>query len=288
MLKSLTFFLLSWAPLFASEHTVSNLNDAGPGSLREALALANAASDVSTIRFAENVRGEILLNSPLTVTAPLVLEGPGRDLLALDGQNAVRVMTLSGSSVSAPHILRGLSFQNGSATLGGANLRVTGSIDMLECSVLGGSATAISGANNNSNNADGGGLYHSTGRLRVSHCLFEGNRTIGGFSQGGGFYTEQGTADIDHCSIVGNTTDGFVAEGGGIASRSVMTIENCEISFNETLASSSGGGGIYSDTAMTLRHCTVSNNTVGATPGTGVEGYSVGGGIRQRGRDDSL
>ena len=279
LFKILTFFFVGLAPLGASQHTVSNLNDAGAGSLREALTLANAADDVSTIRFAENVRGQILLDSPLTASAPVVIEGPGKGLLALDGQNAVRILTLTGSSLSTPHLLSGLTFQNGSATLGGANLRVTGSIDLQECAILGGTATAINGANNNSNNADGGGLYHSTGRLRMSHCLIENNRTIGGFSQGGGFYTERGTAEIDHCRIVGNTTDGFVAEGGGLGSRSVMTIENCEISFNETLASSSGGGGVYSDTAMTLRHCTLSNNTVGATPGTGVEGYSVGGGF---------
>ena len=279
MFERLTFFFLGCLPLIASESTVSNLNDTGPGSLREALTLANAADDLSTIRFAENVQGEILLNAPLTVTAPIVLEGPGRNLLALDGQNAVRVMTLTGSSLTAPHILSGLTFQNGSSTRGGANLRVTGSIHLRECAILGGTATAISGVNNNTNNADGGGLYHSTGRLQLSRCLIEGNRTIGGFSQGGGFYTERGTAEVDQCRVVGNTTDGFVAEGGGIGSRSLMTIENSEISFNETLASSSGGGGIYSDTAMTLRHCTISHNTVGATPGTGVEGYSVGGGF---------
>ena len=279
MFKHPSFFLLSLLPLLASEHTVTNLDDAGTGSLREALALANETSDVSTIRFAENVRGQISLNSTLTVTAPIVLEGPGRELLAIDGQNRVRVMTLSGSSLATPHRLSGLTFQNGSATRGGANLRVTGSIEVLQCSILAGTATAINGVNNNTDNADGGGLYHSTGRLQLSHCLIENNGTVGGFSQGGGFYTERGTAEVNHCRIVGNTTNGFVAEGGGLGSRSVMTIENCEISFNETLASSSGGGGIYSDTEMTLRHCTISNNTVGATPGTGIEGYSVGGGF---------
>ncbi len=259
--------------LNAETFVVSTLSDSGPGSLREAIAFANAGPSADRILFAENLEGAITLSSTLVVTQPLEIIGPGQDQIALDGNNAVRVLELSG----APHRIEKLTIRNGQANRGGANIRATGSLTLTECAILNGQATAIDGRNNNPNNADGGGLYHSTGTLTITSCLIEGNRTIGGFSQGGGIYTEIANATIRNSRIIGNTTNGFVAEGGGIGSRSILVIENCEISGNETLASSSGGGGVYADTTITLRQCTISGNTVGATPGTGVEGYSVGG-----------
>ena len=164
---------------------------------------------------------------------------------------------------------------SGRATLGGANIRVFGSLELSHCSILNGQATATNGNGNNTSNADGGGLFHSGGNLLIDSCLFQNNSTIGGFSQGGGFYTESGTATITNSRIVGNSTDGPVSEGGGIGSRSIMTLENCEITENETLNSSSGGGGIYADTNTTMRQCTISNNIVGRL--TSISGYSIGG-----------
>lgn len=279
---ALTFGLISGltlAPCQAETFIVENLLANGPGSLRAAIDSSNLDSEPDRITFSPNYQSDgphtITLDAPLIVTAPVAIIGPGRDLLFINGAESHRVFDLSGSTRENPHLIQALSIQNGRATLGGANLRVFGSLELIDCALLNGQASAIDGSDNNPGNADGGGLFHSGDNLFIDSCLFQNNHTIGGFSQGGGLYTELGTATILNSRIVGNTTDGNVSEGGGIGSRSIMIIENSEIAENETINQSSGGGGIYADANITLRQCTISRNVVGAN--TGITGYSVGG-----------
>lgn len=254
---------------------VTNLDDDGDGSLRAQIDAANSDPGLSEIIFADSLSGVIQLASTLSVTSPLRIRAGSLGRITLDGGDATRVLSMRGSSLAEPHVLEGLTIQNGSSTLGGANVRVFGSLQLLECVVRGGRSVAINGSGNNSQNADGGGLFHSGGNLLISDSLFSENEAVGGFSQGGGFYTENGTANLLRSRIVANTTNGFVGEGGGLGSRSVMVIDDCEISGNETIGPSSGGGGIYTDTTITIRQTTLSQNVVGAE--TGEEGYSVGG-----------
>ena len=258
----------------AGNFVVENLNDDGAGSLRAAIVSANENSDASSISFSTDLQSggphTIALSSPLVITAPIEIIGPGREVLFISGQDSVSAFVLSGSTEDNPHRLNSFTVQNGRATLGGANIRVSGYLELRNCSILNGQTTATGG-----NDADGGGLFHSEGNLLIDACLFQGNSTIGNVSQGGGVYTESGTATISNSRIIGNTTDGSVSEGGGIASRSIMTLENCEIAENRTLNVFSGGGGIYSDTDTVIRQCTIVNNSVGTVTGTG--GYSIGG-----------
>lgn len=256
---------------------VENLNDSGPGSLRAQITIANSNSNLSIVEFADDLSGVIAISSPLQVSQPIQIRARAQSEIVIDGQDAVRVFSMTGAPVLQPHVLDGLTIRNGRASLGGANVRVFGSLQLLNCVLSGGQATANNGSNNNANNADGGGLFHSGGELFIADCLFEDNATIGGFSQGGGLYTERGTATMLRSRVIGNTTDGFVGEGGGVASRSTMLISDCEISGNETLGRSSGGGGIFTDSLMTIIQTTLSQNVVGVAPDTGISGYSVGG-----------
>src|SRR4051812_26014553 len=67
--------------------TVTNTNDSGPGSLRQALADAN---DSDTINFA--VSGTIsLTSSELLVNTSLTISGPGAGVLTVDGNATYRV-----------------------------------------------------------------------------------------------------------------------------------------------------------------------------------------------------
>ena len=82
--------MLFWAPimaLHANTITVTNTNDSGPGSLRQALADAN---DGDTIDFA--VTGTIGLTSgELLVNKGITISGPGADNLAVDSNANSRV-----------------------------------------------------------------------------------------------------------------------------------------------------------------------------------------------------
>ena len=71
----------------AATITVTNTNDNGPGSLRQALTIAN---DGDTINFA--VTGTITLTSGgLPINKNITISGPGPDQLSIDGNQAILV-----------------------------------------------------------------------------------------------------------------------------------------------------------------------------------------------------
>src|SRR5258707_341266 len=68
----------------AGRITVTNINDSGPGSLRQALMIAH---DGDTITFA--VTGTIVLTSGgLVIDKNVTISGPGPDRLSIDGNQA--------------------------------------------------------------------------------------------------------------------------------------------------------------------------------------------------------
>ena len=90
--------------------TVTTVNDAGPGSLREAIIAANTMPGADVITF--NIPGSephtIALQSPLpSITAPVIIDGytqPGSSPNTLPvGTDAVIAIELDGSAVSAGH-----------------------------------------------------------------------------------------------------------------------------------------------------------------------------------------
>src|ERR1043166_6502822 len=87
---------------------VTNTNDSGPGSLRDALAAANDGDTID----ATGISGTILLTSgELQITHAITISGSGAGNLALDGNATFRVFDnlISGVSIS------GFSITNGSA-----------------------------------------------------------------------------------------------------------------------------------------------------------------------------
>src|SRR5438094_275625 len=68
---------------------VTNTNDSGPGSLRQATADANTAPGADTIHITAS--GTIHLMSTLHITDEVTILGPGADRLAVDGGGSVGV-----------------------------------------------------------------------------------------------------------------------------------------------------------------------------------------------------
>ncbi|MBL8865320.1 MAG: hypothetical protein JNK93_07125, partial [Planctomycetia bacterium] len=104
--------------------TVSNLNDSGAGSLRDAIASANSAAGADTINFQAGLTGTITLASQLTITdttGATTITGPGAERIGVSGNNATRIFQVNGGVTAN---FSGLTLRNGSAPLqlGGAVL----------------------------------------------------------------------------------------------------------------------------------------------------------------------
>src|SRR5262245_17816789 len=79
-----------------STFTVLNLNDSGAGSLRAAVAAANANPGHDTIAFRPGLSGTITLRTgQLTLTDDVTIDGPGALRLAVSGNDQSRVFEVS-------------------------------------------------------------------------------------------------------------------------------------------------------------------------------------------------
>ncbi len=101
-------------PAHASTLTVSNTNDSGSGSLRQALSDANAAPDEDTIAFDSAVfasaRTITLSTGELPITQSISIVGPGARLLTISGNSASRVFNVSSGTTAT---ISGLTITGG-------------------------------------------------------------------------------------------------------------------------------------------------------------------------------
>ena len=236
---------------------VTNTNDSGPGSLRQALRIAN---DGDTITFAVTdtiglTSGELLVNSSITIS------GPGANNLAVNGNAKSRVFHVaSGKTVT----ISGLTITNGNSgsDAGGGIYNDHATLTLNECTVTGNSASFT-----------GGGIFNdgfgSSANLEINNCTISGNSALGG-SAGGIFNDgERGssaTVEITNTTLSGNSA----IFGGGIGNNGFqgnapVTLKESTVSGN----SASQGGGIY-NTGKNFAGATVTlANTIFRTGATG-------------------
>jgi len=247
----------------ATLFTVSTTHDSGPGSLGDAITLANATPG-STIAFAIPGAGAqtITLTAALpTIVADVVIDATtqpgysGAPLIVIDGNNSVTDVTVtSGVNVR----LRGLSITHGHGNIGGGVLN-DGTLTLDLSTVTNNSA--VSGP------ASGGGIYNN-GSLNVIGSTISGN----GASSGAGIFST-GILTLTASTMNGNIASGL---GGGllVTGTQSQTIVNSTITGN-TAAS---GGGIDNQGALAITNSTVSDNIAIKTDGGGIkaEGRGIG------------
>jgi hypothetical protein len=184
-----------------STFLVVNLNDSGPGSLRAAVAAADA-NPGSTIDFAAGLHGVITLTSgPLDITSSMTINGPDANRLSVSGNHASRLFDVSsGTNVS----LSGLTIANGLSDQGGG-IDNLGSLTLNYDTLLGNKAVGDSSTTGN-----GGGVFNEAGAsLSVTGCTFTNNQTVGnvGVGMGGGIGNE-GSASVSASTFSANQATG--------------------------------------------------------------------------------
>jgi hypothetical protein len=229
--------------------TVTNLDDAGPGSLRDAIAVTPPGG---TVDFQADLTGTIVLTTgELALTKDLIIAGPGADVLTVSGNHASRVFNIRNTFTVT---ISGMTIADGSAGVGGG-INNDGALTVANCTFCGNTAhsTVANGA--------GGGIANGA-TLTVTDSALSGNAAD---FAGGGIWNNGGTLTITGSSLSGNSA----RAGGGIASGGMLILTNSNLSANSAGADG-GGGGIENEGTGTVTDCTLTDNSAGTGGGAGI------------------
>jgi hypothetical protein len=194
---------------------VTSLSDSGAGSLRAAIANANATQAAETICLPPG-RIELLTASSagspflLTVTSPLTLRGPSARDTVVDGNRRGTVFVVEPGVTLK---LEGLTITGGSgADFNGGGVLVRGRLEILECTFK--ENTAVYGG--------GVRLDSAVASLLVVRSTFERNQ-----GSGGAIESQQGSMVIENSTITGNTGTAIrLSNAGSIDIRNSTVVNN--------------------------------------------------------------
>jgi parallel beta-helix repeat protein len=206
----------------AATFTVTNLNDAGAGSLRQALTDANNAPGADIVAFQAGLTGTITLTTgQLDITDAVEVQGPGAASITVSGNNASRVFYLYTDGNFAATI-SGLTVTGGAASSGAGIVNFAQDLTLVDMVVQGNAAT----------NAGGGVLTVNGGTLVLDNCTVSGNTAI---NRAGGVGLYNGFISVADSVISGNAAQG---NGGGLYLYAVdgnVTIATTTISGNTSI-----------------------------------------------------
>ena len=224
----------------ATTHTVTNTNDSGAGSLRQAIADATSGD---TIDFSLTYPATITLTSgELAINKDLTIDGPGAGSLSISGNNAYRVFSIAaGTAVT----ITGATIRDGNATTGGG-IYSQGTLVLSNTDVVSNTATWL-----------GGGVYVNGGSAALSGVQILSNTAY----NGGGVYVSPGSVTLSSGQIISNTA---THSGGGVY------VDQSTAAFTQTgvstiaLNTAEYGGGVYIyDGSATLSGGQIISNTAG-------------------------
>lgn len=247
---------------------VTNCDDTGAGSLRNAIATADSSAGADTIVISATctIDNPVTVGSEMVVTSAddLSIVGPGSAMFVLDGDDATRIMRFENvGDVSLSGItMRGGNGSGGTSEIDGGAVIITNAADVRLAGVVFDANNSLSA---------GGGLYtDNANSVTITGCTFSNNSAVEG---GGAFYSlSNGDIVISNSTFVGNNSD---SNGGAI---SVYENPGSFTMANSTLTGNSSGGsgsavffpGLYDD--VTLLFNTITDNAAGYAVGVFIAG----------------
>jgi len=241
------FLTFSGIPGYANTFQVTNTNDSGAGSLRQAISDANANPGADEIIVDDVLTGTIVLTtSQLAISSPMTIQGPGAEQLAISGNDTFRVFyidTPESVDISGLSIVSGNSISVGG---GGGIFNSSDNLTVTDCTFSSNTATA------------GGGMYNENCSPTVMNCIFSSNSAT---MDGGGMYNYLSSPTVTNCTFSDNTSNN---DGGGMHNYeySSPTVTNCTFS-NNSANNDNEGGGIYNydHSSPIVTNCTFDSNT---------------------------
>ena len=199
-------------------YVVTNTNDSGAGSLRAAVAYANADPDTTVTfdstafpNYATQTIG--LTSGEIDVTQGVTIVGPSGGVFVSGGGQS-RVFGITGGPASGPVSLYDLEIVAGTAPADGAPFFGGGG----GVAVSGATVNVIHGEFASDRAAAGGGLYNAGGDVTLTSCVVVSDTAGDG---GGVFNDAGGTLTLDNVFAAG---DQAVNDGGAVANHGALTV----------------------------------------------------------------
>lgn len=242
--------------------TVTNANDSGAGSLRQAVADSEVGGIIN-FDLPAYPATITLTSGEMTITKTLSIVGPGANLLTVSGNDVSRIFVLPEGS-AADMVISDLTMAHARDSSGGGS---GGAILNLSSGRL-----FINRASfvNNQAFSEGGAIITWFGSLEVRNSTFTGNTA----TFGAAISVKNTRVTIINCTISGNTASGHLGGGivnffGNVTIRNSTITANAANGTNGTNAFGSGGGvaNALSGT-VTLSSTIVAGNT-GVSPDVG-------------------
>lgn len=238
---------------------VTNTNNSGTGSLRQAIFDSRSDDDSHLIAFSLPAGPQTitLTSGELVLDKPVIISGPGADRLTITANAHSRLFNVSGSGSA---YIEGLTLSGGQAAQGGG-VNNAGTLTLAHCVV----------ANNGA--GEGGGI-NSIAALALAACVVTDNVAA---NAGGGIYSS-GSLIIETSSIRNNLSQNASKQGGGIFQTGLLPLEITDSTIANNVAAAGGGLYFLAQTG-TLTNCTLSGNRATGGDGGAIENAGLGGRI---------